>query len=206
MLQKLAQALVVLAGVTLVVAFALPRAWHVEESIVIAAPPERIHHFVGTLRRWHEWADWNKEFDPQGRHSYSGPEDGVGSEWAWLGPRLGRGRVKVVEADAHRGLLLEETIEAEQVNAHGRIAYTPEGQGTRVTWTDEGTLPVMGGLFRAAHEERLSAHLRRSLATLAQKVDAMPPPPAPRAVEVVPMDAGVSRQEGPDGGPAAQLR
>src|SRR6185295_19194029 len=38
----------------------LPRNWQVEESILINAPVASVHTWVGDLRRWPRWAQWNQ--------------------------------------------------------------------------------------------------------------------------------------------------
>jgi hypothetical protein len=176
-----------------VAAALLPRQWRVERSVTIAAAPERIHPFFDDLRRWPEWTPWNKELDPRAKWAYGGPDRGVGARAAWDGPALGKGRMEIVESDPARGLRLDEAIEAEVVNAHARIEYADAPGGTRVTWTDEGTLPpVVGGLFRGVIEDTLGEHLTQALAKLKATVEALPPPPPP-APEV---DAGTPELDG----------
>jgi hypothetical protein len=46
-----------------VIGFLLPSEWQVSRSIVIDAPPERVHPFVGSLAEWPRWSLFDKE-DP----------------------------------------------------------------------------------------------------------------------------------------------
>ncbi|MFG0334978.1 MAG: hypothetical protein ACF8TS_16600, partial [Maioricimonas sp. JB049] len=49
----------VLVMLFLVVAYLLPDSYRIERRIVIDAPPEEIHAWVGHLKRWPEWTVWN---------------------------------------------------------------------------------------------------------------------------------------------------
>ncbi|MBL8914216.1 MAG: SRPBCC family protein [Archangium sp.] len=168
MIKKLSIAVIAVVVLGALVAAALPREWKVSRSIVIAAPAAKIHPLIVDLKRWQDWSPWTRSLDPQLRNIYEGPADGVGAKWAWLGPKMGRGTITIVEEDAATGIALEERIESDDVNAHARIAYAAEGDGTRVTWTDEGTLPPMSGLFRGSVETELGAHFDAGLAKLKQ--------------------------------------
>ena len=146
MIKKFAIALIALIAVTLAVGLALPRGWKVEQQVVIAAPPQKIHALLFDLKRWQDWSVWTRAMDPQLRNTYEGPQDGVGAKWLWLGPKMGRGQLLIVASDPLRGIELDQSIEAEAPNAHASITFTAEGSGTRVTWLDQGTLPpIVGG-------------------------------------------------------------
>lgn len=155
-----------------VVAAALPREWKVTRSIVIAAPPAKIHPWLADLKRWQDWSPWTRALDPQLRNIYEGPPDGAGAKWSWLGPKLGRGTIAIVECDEARGLSLELRIESDDVNAHAELTYAVEGEATRVTWVDHGTLPPLAGLFRGTVERELGARFDSGLAKLKQLAEA----------------------------------
>jgi len=159
------------------------RQWRVEQSITINAPAARIHPFLEDLRKWPEWSAWNKALDPKVVWTWAGPDRGVGARWAWNGPVMGKGRLEIVESDPATGLRVDEAIESEQVNAHGRFAYAVEGGATRVTWVDEGVLPpVIGSYFRGMIERLLNDKLARGLQKLKATVEALPPPAPPAPV------------------------
>lgn len=167
MIKKFAIALIVAVLVALGLGFALPRGWRVERQVVITASPAQVHAMLFDLRRWQEWSAWTRSIDPLLRNTYEGPQDGVGAKWLWLGPTMGRGSLVIVASDPSRGIELDQAIESERVNSHASITLTAEGDQTRVTWIDEGTLPpIVGGFFRGTVEERLGAHLSTSLENL----------------------------------------
>lgn len=150
-----------------IVGLFLPRQWRVERSIVVQAPAARIHPLLTNLKRWQEWAAWNKEMDPEVKYEYSGPEEGQGASWSWKGPKMGRGRMVVTRSEADKGLWVDEAIESDEINAHGSLIFAAEGSGTRVTWTDTGTLPpVLGGYFVGQINEMLNSHFQIGLEKL----------------------------------------
>lgn len=190
MIKKFAFAAITVTLLALAAAFLLPREWRVERQVVINAAPARVYPLLFDLKRWQDWAVWNRTMDPQLRNAYEGPQDGVGAKWLWLGPKMGRGRLVIVAADPQRGIELEQAIESDQVNAHASLTFTPEGDATRITWVDEGTLPPLaGGFFRNTMQEQLGAHLEASLTKLKTIVEAQAQAPVlPEPIEAV--DAG----------------
>lgn len=192
MLKKIAIAVVAAVLAVLGVAAVLPRSWSVERSIVIRSTPERIYPFLFDLRRWQEWSAWTRAIDPLVRHTYEGPQDGVGAKWIWMGPRMGRGQLEIVAADPSTGIELAQAIESEVVNAKASLRFSREAEGTRLTWRDEGTLPLLvGGFFRGTVEELLAAHLDASLEKLKATVEALPEPVKPQPAPPPVFDAGV---------------
>lgn len=194
MVKKLAIVVLVFVSLVAGIGLLLPRAWHVERAVVIDAPPERILPFVASLKRWQDWSVWTRSFDPKASHTYVGPESGPGARWQWSGPTIGHGAMTVTAADV-TGVSLDEAIESDSVNARARLAFTPlDAQRTRVTWTDDGTLPPMGGFFRDLVEASLGGHFETGLATLKRVVEAQPPPvqlPPPSSLEpLLAPDAG----------------
>ena len=119
----------------------------------------------------------------------------MGAKWLWLGPKMGRGRIEIVASDPRRGIDLDEAIESDVVNAHASLTFVAEGEGTRVTWRDEGTLPLIaGGFFRGTVEEMLNTHFAAGLLKLKTAVEALPEPVVVPSAPVV--DAGVEPDAG----------
>lgn len=180
MIKKFALAAIAVTLLALGTSFVLPRAWSVERHVVINAAPQRVHAMLFDLRRWQDWSVWTRTLDPQLRNAYEGPQDGVGAKWFWLGPKMGRGQIVIVASDRLKGIELDQAIESETVNAHASLTFTAEGSATKVTWLDEGTLPLIaGGFFRNTMERRLGDNLEASLTKLKTIIEAQTPPPVP---------------------------
>lgn len=195
--------LVALVAVLAVVGLFLPRQWHVERTLVINAAPEHIHPLVSDLKEWQSWAAWNKAMDPEVKWEYGGPASGEGAWWSWNGPQMGRGKMTITKSDVASGVWVDEMIETDkEVNAKGSITWTREGDGLKVAWVDEGTLPpVMGGYFVGFIEKMLGEHFQTGLANLktaaekrrateqeaaAQAAQPAPTPSAPEASPAAP--------------------
>lgn len=193
MLKRIGILFLLLVLVIGVIGLVLPRSWHVERSISIEGTPDRVLPFVANLKRWQDWSVWTKAMDAKVINTYGGPDEGVGARWQWQGPVMGRGAMTITKADP-TGVTIEEAIESTEANANARFSFVVEGNQTKVTWTDEGKLPPMGGFFRPAVEEMLAANFEKGLAGLKAVVEKQPAPqplPPPSSLEnlVVP-DAG----------------
>jgi len=167
----------VLAVLVVGIGLALPRDWNVERSILIQAPPSKIHPWVEAPSRWNDWFAWEEmKSDPTYKVWTSGPEKGVGATYQWTGDAAGRGRIVITSSDPASGVYLDEWIEADpagEKNASGTIVYTAaDGGATRVTWSDQGKLPpVVGGFVRGLVSDAIGQAFEKGLANLKTKVE-----------------------------------
>lgn len=172
-LKFVALGLVAVIALTVVVGLCLPRDWSAERSIVIQAPPEKIHVWIESPAKWKEWFDFSGMGEME--VSVSGPASGVGAMYTWTSP-ASKGQMTIAESDPKTGIRVDEAIESDTINAHSSILYTVESGGTRVTWTDKGdpdALPiVIGGLFRGMLNASLGEAFEIGLANLKSKVEA----------------------------------
>lgn len=151
----------------------------VERSIPVAAPPERLYELVADFHRWPEWSPW-EDIDPAMQRSYSGADSGVGAAYAWSGNRkAGQGRmeiIKVVEPSVVAiDLAFEKPWKARNDTA---FAITPEGSGSRVTWTMTGRKTFMTrvmGIFRSM-DALLGPDFEKGLARLRTAAERSPGP------------------------------
>ncbi len=130
--------LAALVVVALLIGFLLPSSYHVERSLVIAAPVESIHPLVNTVGQWSEWTNWNTTTYPQLKYSYEGPESGVGAISNWTDPENGGGRLEITQSDPTLGVAYTTSFEGFANPMQGRINYEPLDEGTLVTWVAEG--------------------------------------------------------------------
>ena len=131
---------VVLLGLIVIgVGFALPADYKVERSIVIDAPPQTIYPLVATPRRWTQWSVWTQR-DPGMDIAYFGPESGAGAGWRWNSRTEGRGEMTLVDGDPAHGLRYTLYFPDFDSTSTGAIVLAPAGAGTRVTWTNAGSV------------------------------------------------------------------
>lgn len=142
----------------------MPNRWQVERSVLVHAPTERIHPLVDDL---HAWSQWEEARDPTLRYEYSGPERGLGATRTYHSQYAGTGSTTITESNPSRGVHFESKVNSEVTTAGGAITFDVEGAATRVTWRDEGKLPLItGGYLRDSVEEGLKQHLDLNLAKL----------------------------------------
>ena len=171
---------VCLFAVCAIVVAILPSEWSVEQSVVIDAPPERIHPLVENLHRWPDWAV-PAQADRSLRYEYSGPEKGVGAVQHWTSS-AGRGHTKILSSDPATGIRFESAFLSDEVNSEGSLSYASEGEKTRVTWQGTGkVVPVVGALFISSIETGTSDFYRHALGQLKQLAEEANPatPPQP---------------------------
>jgi hypothetical protein len=163
----------------------LPRRWHVEESIMINAPPPAIHALVDDLRQWPRWAQWNQEaLSP--RNEIRGPSSGPGASLTWYAngkndADVTSGVVTIVRSDPALGVWFENRTRGGEPS-QASLTYVSKPGVTEVVWQDSGKLPpIVGGLFLDLFQQRLAEHMRGGLerlknsVELAGRAEAMPP-------------------------------
>lgn len=136
-MKKLFLGILVVLGLVVVAGYFLPKDWHIERSIVMAAEPAAIYAQVADLETWPQWTAWNKQLDPAGNWEYSGAESGVGARTDWSGPKLGSGNLTITAADPRSGIAYDLQFE-DYPMARGGLRFEEDAGGTKVTWTGDG--------------------------------------------------------------------
>jgi hypothetical protein len=78
-LRKLLIGVLVLLALAAGVGLWMPTEWHVERSVVVAAPASVVFPLINDLQRWPEWTSWNDALDPSLQRSFEdGPTAGAG--------------------------------------------------------------------------------------------------------------------------------
>ena len=117
----------------------IPSTFAVSRSVVVNAAPEKIYPLVVDPRGWKQWSVWNQR-DPAMKIEYSGPPSGVGAAWAWQSPSEGDGKMTFTAAEPGQRLGYELFFPDFGTTSKGDLRFTPEGSGTRVTWTMNGDM------------------------------------------------------------------
>ncbi|MBI2060300.1 MAG: SRPBCC family protein [Nitrospirae bacterium] len=135
--RRIATGIIVLVAILFVVSFFLPSQWSVERSSVIKAPPEAIFVHLNSFKNWKAWSPWEGK-DPQMTMSYEGPEEGVGAATRWDSPKMGKGTMTLTESVPPQKVVYDLDISEGKYRMKGSFTLTPGGEGTTVTWRDEG--------------------------------------------------------------------
>lgn len=155
----------------------LPSEFSVTRSTVISAPPEAVFPHVNSLKKWDAWSPWAKR-DPNSKTEYSGPESGVGAKFTWSGnDEVGVGEMTITDSAPNElvGLNLK-IIEPFPGENPVSLKLTPEGDGTRVTWTISGDQPFVERAILVAMqmdmETMIGADYETGLASLKKVAEA----------------------------------
>lgn len=182
-MKQLLIVLLVLVLVFVVVGLLLPTEYAVAVETTIEAPPEKIHAYVGDLKRWPEWDLW-RERDATIRTTYGERTTGVGAHQSWTGDK-GSGELTLTKSDPQQGIAYDLTLVEGDVSAPAKAAMRYElvhgkTAKTKVVWTIEGdiadmTMPVLGGYINLMSKSSIASSLHSGLEELEAKVEAKKP-------------------------------
>ncbi len=111
----------------------------VTRSAVINAPPDKIYALVADPRGWKQWSVWNQR-DPAMQIEYAGPPSGAGAKWTWHSKSEGDGTMTFTAAEPAKRVAYDLYFPDFGTTSTGDLAFAPEGDGTRVTWTMNGDM------------------------------------------------------------------
>jgi hypothetical protein len=185
--KRIALGLVLLTAILAIATQFLPAQWTVSRSIVINAPGEAILPLVSDLKTgWGQWSTFDQE-DPGIIYSYSGPPAGAGAKRSWVSKQMGNGDQTIVKADPKTGVQFQLVMTDYDVHLDGQLSFEPAGQGTKVTWTDQGSLGhsplqrLMGVMMDSMMGKTFEASLGnlKAVAEKAQAAATQATPPKP---------------------------
>jgi hypothetical protein len=136
-------------------------------STTVDAPPERVHPLIDDFRAWQQWSPW-EGVDPDLQRTYTGPERGVGSHYAWSGnKKAGEGTMEITSSTPSAVVVDLRFLKPFKATNVTRFDLTPVGGGTRVDWTMTGernaVMSLMGKLF---FDQAIGKDFDRGLASL----------------------------------------
>lgn len=138
---RIALALLLVAGVFVAVGLLLPSGFKVQRTVEFAAAPERIYPLIADPREWKRWSVWNRR-DPAMTMEYAGAPSGTGARWAWKSASEGNGEMEFTRAVPNVRVEYALSFPDMGMRSSGQLRLERRGDGTRVTWTNEGD---MGG-------------------------------------------------------------
>ena len=135
-------------AVVLIVAAFQGSTFHIERSIVIAAPAAEIFPQLNELRKVNAWSPW-LAMDPAAKITYEGPAAGVGVKSSWVGNRnIGEGRQTIVESRPNERVLIKlEFLRPMAGLANADFTMRPTTGGTSVTWGMDGSKNFISKIF-----------------------------------------------------------
>jgi uncharacterized protein YndB with AHSA1/START domain len=159
---------VLLIAAFVIIGFFLPKVATVERSTTIAAAPETILGLADGFKRFNEWSPW-ASLDPATKYTYSGPERGVGArmEWSSDNPDVGKGSQEIIAVEPGRSVTSTLDLGMDTPTTT-KMVLTPEGSGTRVTWTltTDFSGSLVGRYFGLALDSMVGPDYEKGLAQL----------------------------------------
>ncbi len=131
--------LMVMAFLTLflVIGFALPAKWRVEQAVTISAPPTAIFPYLNNLKKWRDWTVWY-DGKPDLQVEYSGPATGVGATSRWQDDD-GRGVMKIMNSRPNTLVEYMLIFDGGEWVMDGALRLTPVAGGkTELVWRAGG--------------------------------------------------------------------
>lgn len=125
--------------------------FEMSRSTTIEAPPERILPLLVDFRAWQQWSPW-EQLDPDLQRTFSGPDRGLGSHYAWSGnKKAGQGTMEIIESTPSSVAVDLRFLKPFTATNVTRFDLTPSGSGTTVVWTMTGrrnvVMALMGKLY-----------------------------------------------------------
>jgi len=163
----------ILVGVLAGVGLCLPGTYRVERSVMIAAPPPAIFPLLNTLKEWPTWTAWTVERYPDMKIRFSGPAAGVGARYTWEGKTSGSGELQLTRSDPAEGVAFDLEFAHGKYISAGSIVMSPDGSGTRVTWTNEGELGLnpVNRYFGLLMDRMMGPDFQKGLDNLKRKIE-----------------------------------
>lgn len=131
MVKKILLGVVSLVVVLAALGFVLPDSRHVERSVVINAPPEKIYALVADLNEANRWSPWSK-MDPAMTQEISG--SGIGQKQVWKSKKLGDGSQEIVGLNPPTGVDYSLDF-GDMGRAMAAMRLEPTAGGVKATWS-----------------------------------------------------------------------
>jgi carbon monoxide dehydrogenase subunit G len=157
--------LIVLIGV----GFLLPTDWEASAEGVVPAPPDVVLTFLDSPEGWQAWTPWPDSLER------TGPARGAGASISWNSRELGSGTFRVERStpdEVSYVVRVDGAVNA-VMETRGTVELSPEGEGTRLRWREEGDLgrnPLMG-YWALSMDRAQSTELGKSIDRLAEVID-----------------------------------
>jgi hypothetical protein len=129
------------------IGFFLPGTTHVERSINVNAPAEKVFENVNDLRKWNAWSPWSK-IDPNTKWTYSEPSaSGTGAWYSWVSDNrsVGKGKMTITESKPNEFVKYNLEFEGMGSSKPSFKLVPKDSLNTQVTWvmdSDNGWNPI----------------------------------------------------------------
>src|SRR5215831_4286740 len=157
MVLKIVVLIAAVIAAILIFAATRPDTFHVQRSIVINAPAEKIFPFIDDLHAWDSWEPEDRK-DPTMKKTFIGPVSGTGAAMEWdSNGQGGKGRLVILESvPPSRVALKVDFIKPFEAHNLNEFTLEPDAGGTKVTWSIQASnlfaMKVVGVFFNIQRE------------------------------------------------------
>lgn len=138
-LKKLFTVTAIILVLLLGCAFLLPSTYHVERSVIINAPADKVYSQIGDMRNWPKWDPWTKS-DPLLHYVYpTHKTHGKDARQKWKSGIVGNGEMIFTSVKPNEEVKYLMRSVDNDMDADGEFALD-EGSGTKVYWRMQGNL------------------------------------------------------------------
>ena len=121
--------------------FSIP--FEVSRSTTIARPPGEVFDVLRDFSKWRAWSPWLCQ-EPECRVDVEGEPGKVGHKQAWAGDFIGQGDMTIGSVVENERLDCElRFLKPWKTESKVLFRLEPAGDGTEVTWSMRGTLPLV---------------------------------------------------------------
>ncbi len=168
MLTTLLLAVAIVVTVVLIYAAFKPKAFLLQRSAVIAAPPDRVFPFINDLKSFNRWNPFASQ-DPAMMLQYEAVTEGRDAAYTWKGPKSGMGRMQITESTPPQRVSMDLHF-SKPMQAHNTVVFSldPQGAGTQVTWEMSGGMPYAHRLMTTffSMDKMVGTQFEQGLASL----------------------------------------
>ena len=135
------------ALLVVVVGLLLPSQYKIERQMIIAAPADQVHLWVGDLEKWSLWTPWLAD-DTSRDINLGALTTGKGAQISWKND-TGGGDLEFTRCQADWGVAFDMTLGKRKRLSACSLQYRQIAQGTEVTWQLQGDsgLDIFGRYF-----------------------------------------------------------
>jgi len=166
---------IVVLAIVIIVAIVIvmqPEKPHIEKFIVINAPATSIFPEVSNHKNFNIWSPWTK-MDPLVNKPFEGAKANVSSKMVWEAAKTGIRSQRIEEIEENKRVKCAMTFNGYDGKFYSEFRLTPEGDGTRVTWTYDGqNVGLKGKAIWVFAGSVLSGQYQQGLIDLKQLVEA----------------------------------
>ena len=140
---------------------------HISKSIEIIASASKIYEILSDYRQWPKWSPW-LIMDPNTKLEFS--DDG--SQYSWNSDRIGVGQMTTTDQRKDKWIK-SDLIFTKPWKSKSKVRFdlVESGEGTKVTWSMDGSLPFFMFFMKKMMEGFVGMDYERGLLMLKEYVE-----------------------------------